>query len=174
MRPTLSPSPGGVVRALTLLFIFALVAPLATPTRAADCPKAAISSAATDLQDARNALMMLPGDKPADTARAEMEVRVAAFIRAYMRCQPENPDVDGIAVDLARLGWATPADNGGIVASTNPGWQLSFKSQSLGQELICIAATFSITNGSDTVVLTFRHGDDGWVEIDRRSGPTSQ
>lgn len=151
------------MRGLNFLAL-ALAVSFAAPARAIDCPKGAISSAAADLQDARNALAALAPDQPADTARTELETRVAAFILAYMRCQPENADVDGIAIDLARLGWASTAD--GAPAA----WQLTFKAESFGQGAVGIAATFAVPGGSETVSMRFNHGDDGWAETARRVG----
>ncbi len=64
--------------------------------------------------------MTLPQGKDQETAIsretqagiAEMKGRLADFILAYMRCQPENADIEGIEVDLSRLGWARPFDLG--------------------------------------------------------------
>ena len=160
------------MRGWNTIFVLTVVAVFATVSvaRAANCPQAEISSAASDLQDARNALMSLPTDKPADAALSEMEMRVSAFVLAYMRCQPESADIEGIELDLARLGWASTAGTGGTVSTNNPGWQLTFKAESFGQGLIGITATYSIPNGTDTVSMLFRHGDDGWTETGRHSG----
>ncbi len=117
--------------------------------------------------------MDLSTDKPADAALAEMDVRVSAFVLAYMRCQPETADIEGIEVDLARLGWASAAGTGGSFSSANPGWQLTFKVESFGQGLVGVTATYSIPNGTDTVSMIFRHGDDGWAETGRHSGAGS-
>jgi len=160
------------VRGWSSSFAFVLVALLATApgARAANCRHAAISEAASALQDARNALMAPSADQPADGALTEMEMRVPAFVIAYMRCQPETADIEGIEVDLARLGWASTAGGSSTGASANPGWQLTFKAESFGQGLIGVAATYSIPNGTDTVSMIFRHGDDGWAETARHSG----
>ncbi len=98
-----------------------------------------------------------------------METRLADFVRAYMRCQPESADVEGIEVDLARLGWASAAADG--APSTAPGRRLTFKAEYFGQGQIGITATFSIPSGVDVVSLTFRHGDEGWAETGWHSGP---
>ncbi len=169
-------------------FVIAVVASLATVpvARAADCPQAEISSAASGLQDARNALISLPlaGDpNPAlspqtQSAIAEMKAKLAGFILAYMRCQPENADIDGIEVDLSRLGWARPFDagrtdgNGNALAPADaPGWHLAFDTKPLGQGLIGIAAAFAIPCGRDTVLMIFGHSDEGWREIIRVAAP---
>ena len=157
----------------TIAFVLVAMLATATATHAAICRHAAISGAASDLQDARNALMVLPADKPSDAALAEMEMRISAFVLAYMRCQPETADIEGVEVDLARLGWASTAGGNGTVASANPGWQLTFSAESFGQGLIGVTATYSIPNGIDTVSMVFRHGDDGWAETGRHSGTVS-
>lgn len=154
-------------RLSTLLLV--LVAMLATAplARAANCPQADIGRAATDLMDARAALMMLPSGKPVDDAVAEMQARLPAFILAYMRCQPENVDVDGIKVDLSRLGWGRSIHDGTPAQVAIPGWRLTFSAQPLGDGTIYISAYFVVPSGYDTLVMSFQHRDDGWTETDR-------
>ncbi|MGH6684750.1 MAG: hypothetical protein ACRECA_12685 [Pseudolabrys sp.] len=157
-----------------VLLVLGAVLATAPFAHAANCPQADISSAASDLQDSRNALMMLPSGKPADGAVAEMETRLPAFIRAYMRCQPENADVDGIEIDLSRLGWARVARDGTPAQAATPGWLLTFDAQPLGQGLISVSASFIIPSGIDTLAMTFQHRDDGWAETSRRFSVSGQ
>ena len=176
------------MRGWNSIFVLAAVAVFATApiARAANCPQAEISSAASDLQDARNALMSLPVGKEGDTAIsrqmqtgiAEMKTHLASFILAYMRCQSDNADTDGVEVDLSRLGWARSLEPGRAYRkdelpplSDAPGWALTFNTRSLGQGLLGVSATFGIPCGSDTMLLIFQHGDNGWREIMRVASP---
>jgi len=164
------------VRGWNAIFACIVAALLASASgaHAANCPQAEISNAASALQDARNALMELSAGAAAETAPqagtaiVEMKARLAAFVTAYMRCQPENADVDGIEVDLSRLGWASNDDE--TLSSTQPGRRLTFKAQYFGQGQIGVTVTFSVPSGVDMVSMTFRHADDGWAETGRHSG----
>jgi hypothetical protein len=162
--------------------VFAIAMLAAMPAaRAADCPQAEIGSAASAVQDARYTLMALPPNAelqtaiPRDTARAvaDLKTRLAAFVLAYMRCQPQNADATGIALDLSRLGWArAPAPDGGDGASprpspARPGRELTFDVRALPEGLLGITATFAIPCGSDTLLMVFEHRDGGWAEIMR-------
>ncbi len=170
---------------LSSVIVIALLA-LAPAERAADCPQAEISSTASRLQDARNALMLLAPGKDQETAIprqtqsaiADLKARLAEFILAYMRCQSENADVEGIEVDLSRLGWARSLEPGRVYRNDempphalDPGWSLSFETRPLGQGLIGITATFGIPCGGDTMLMIFQHSDEGWSEIMRVSSP---
>jgi len=168
---------------LTIFVAFAFLA-TASATRAANCPQAEISSAASDLQDTRNALMTLPSAKdtalsrPMQSAIVQMKTQLATFILAYMRCQPENADVDGIEVDLSRLGWARELEPGRVDRNDElpplanaPGWALSFETRALGQGLLGVSASFAIPCGRDTLLMIFEHDDRGWREIMRVASP---
>lgn len=158
------------------IVLLVLVAALATApfAHAANCPQGNLSRTATDLLDARNALMTLPPGKPAGDAVDEMQARLPAFILAYMRCQPENADVEGIEIDLSRLGWARSPTEDTPAQTATPGWQLTFDARSLGQGLISVSASFTIPSGIDTLAMTFQHRDDGWAETGRRFSVSGQ
>ena len=147
---------------------------LAPAARAANCPQAEIGTSASQVQDARNVLLGLPPSaeplltKAAATAIANMKLKLAGFVRAYMHCQPENADVGGIAVDLARLGWAqdqAPA-RGPLFSGA-----LVFEAKTPQPGMIGITARFGINCGSDTMLLLFEHSDEGWNETLRAESP---
>jgi hypothetical protein len=161
------------VRAFGYLTCVVLLA-AAPAARAANCPQADLSTAASQVQDARNVLLGLPPSaepvltKPAAAAIADMKLKLAAFVLAYMHCQPENADVPGIAVDLTRLGWAqdqAPA-RGPLFSGA-----LVFDARTPQPGMIGITARFGIRCGSDTMLLLFEHSDEGWNETLRAESP---
>ncbi|MEJ0027759.1 MAG: hypothetical protein WDN01_17175 [Rhizomicrobium sp.] len=158
-----------------MLVIVLATAPLA---RAANCPQADISASASLVQDARSALLTIPAGADASTllsreagvAIIEMKSSLAAFVLAYMRCQPENVDADGIEVDLSRLGWAR-TDTPVTMGAARGGWELTFEVRRIDPGLLGITATFGIPCGTDTELMLFQHGDAGWTEIMRVASP---
>jgi hypothetical protein len=166
-------SGDGVVHRFGILAIVALLA-AAPAARAANCPQAELGAAASAVQDARNGLLGLPPSaeptlsRAAASAIANMKTRLAAFVLAYMHCQPENADVEGIEIDLSRLGWAqeqAPA-RGPLFSGT-----LVFETRVPAQGMIGITARFGIRCGSDTMLMLFEHSDAGWTESLRVAAP---
>jgi hypothetical protein len=156
---------------LSIVVVFAA----AQVARAANCPQTELSAAASQVQDARNALLGLPPPaeplltKKASSAIADMKLRLAAFVLAYMHCQPENADVDGIGIDLARLGWAqqTAPRRGPLFSGA-----LTFEARAPQQGMIGVVARFGIGCGSDSMLMLFEHTDEGWTETLRvAAGP---
>ena len=155
----------------TIVMLFA-AAPVA---HAANCPQTELSTAASQVQDARNVLLGLPVSaepvlpKQAASAITGMKLKLAAFVLAYMQCQPENADVPGIAIDLARLGWAQDQapPRGALFSGA-----LVFAARAPQQGMIGITARFGIRCGSDTMLMLFEHSDEGWNEVLRAASPT--
>jgi hypothetical protein len=161
------------VRRLGLLSIVVLLG-AASAAQAANCPQTELSSAASQVQDARNALLGLPPPaepllaKKSAAAISDMKLKLAAFVLAYMHCQPENADVDGIGVDLTRLGWAqeAPPARGALFSGA-----LAFEARSPQPGMIAVTARFGIGCGSDTMLLLFEHADAGWTETLQVASP---
>ena len=161
------------MRRLGLILVVVSFA-VASAARAANCPQTELSSAASQVQDARNVLLGLPPpsepllSKKSAAAIADMKLKLAAFVLAYMHCQPENADVDGIGIDLIRLGWAqaAPPARGALFSGA-----LAFEARSPQPGMIAVTARFGIGCGSDTVLLLFEHADSGWTETLQVTSP---
>ncbi len=158
-------------------FLLAVARP--SPAQPSACSEPETAAAAKQVAAARNALLELPTGDGAETdvspraqvAIAGMKDRLAAFVDAYMRCAPLEPDAAKVQAGLSALSHAYRMRKGFNYSelpkrSGTYGFELWFEAKPFPENrLLAVTAAFDIECGSDTMLLVYASKDGSWKQV---------